>query len=128
MNSIRRNRLFAARRFLENPYAYIEELDGSDDAVGVARAAGHQDRVDLSVRRHADDAIEHAAHALHLELWHRRHELWAEPPADAVDLIDIGKALALVGYRVELRDSLGFQVARKGQIEVAALSTVTGEW
>jgi len=121
MNTIRRNKLSAARRLLENPYAYIDELDGGDDVTGVAKAAKPQHRADRSVRRHTDDAIERAAHALHLDLWHRRHELWAEPPADAVDLIDIGKALELVGYRLELRDSLGFQVARKGQIEVAGL-------
>lgn len=119
MNRTRRNKLFAARRVLQNPYAYIDELDGDDDVTGVPEPAKSQRRAERSVRRYSDDAIKRAARDLHLELWHRRHELWAEPPADAVDLIDIGKALELVGYRLELRESLGFRVARKGQIEVA---------
>lgn len=73
-------------------------------------------------KRKSDKEIEGIARELQLELWNRRFELWdGNPPTNPIDILDIEKALGLVGFRFELRDTLGRFSQDGKQIEVAGL-------
>jgi hypothetical protein len=116
----RLRKISALRHSLQNPYAYIEDIDGGT-APRRRVAAPIDPRQVQDGRRHTEEAIKAAARKLHIDLWTRRAELWRTPPVDPIEVIDAEKAIELMGYRLEMSDGLGFWQARKGQQEVAGL-------
>lgn len=106
----------AGSRSSQNPYAAI-----NPEAATSSPREGH---IAFSVqgKRRSDKGIERIARKLQLELWNRRFELWnGNPPTDPVELLDVEKALGLVGFRFELADTLGCFSQDGKQFEVAGL-------
>lgn len=121
----------ATRKASENPYAYLDG-EGGFSAVGVNGVASAQRQEEMGyasrnsnqakgkVRRYTNREIEAAATDLQRRLWRERDQLWEGPrPTNALDVLDIRKALHLVGYDLTFESGLGYQPG--SQIEVAGL-------
>ncbi|WEN13907.1 ImmA/IrrE family metallo-endopeptidase [Rhodanobacter sp. AS-Z3] len=124
-----RLRLSASRKVLEDPCAYLDG-DGGFSAASPDGVTGHQDApmsstlrspsVDNTKRRYSDAKIEVAATALQRQLWRERDRLWdGAPPNNPLEVLDIRKALGLVGYELVFESGLGHDP--RTHIEVAGL-------
>lgn len=116
----------ASRESLENPYAHLDSEGGFSS---IERSV-LEDRLAFMKtptkagkdKRYTDDEIEAIVVDLQRQLWRDRYQLWnANPPTNPVDVLDIEKALGLVGFRFELSDTLGRFTQDGKQIEVAGL-------
>ncbi|WNL48094.1 ImmA/IrrE family metallo-endopeptidase [Dyella sp. BiH032] len=123
-------KLSASRKVLEDPYAYLDGDGGfsagiveatittrSNDAGSKgAHAASSNNRK----RRYNDAEIEAKAIALQRRLWRERDQLWeGAPPTNPIEVLDIRKALGLVGYDLVFESGLGNDP--RTHIEVAGL-------
>jgi Zn-dependent peptidase ImmA (M78 family) len=120
-------RVAASRKALENPYAYLDGEGGFivADVDGVASAQRpkgpgstprHSAPADGKVRRYTNKEIEAAATDLQRRLW---RELDGPRPTNPLDVLDIRKALHLVGYELTFESGLGYHPG--SHIEVAGL-------
>ncbi|UPG92675.1 ImmA/IrrE family metallo-endopeptidase [Luteibacter aegosomatissinici] len=116
----RLRKISALRHNLQDPYAFIEDIE---EAAGQPQhaALAKQPQQARQGRRHTEEAIKAAVRKLHIDLWTRRAEFWRTPPTDPIEVIDAEKAVELIGYSLEMSDGLGFRQAQKGQQEVAGL-------
>ena len=122
-----RSRIAASRKALEDPYAYLDG-EGGFSAVGVDGVASvqqleepdsmvrHSTRADGKVRRYTNKEIEAAATDLQRRLW---RECDGARPTNPLDVLDIRKALHLVGYELTFESGLGYHPGSR--IEVAGL-------
>ncbi len=122
-----RPQITASRKALEDPYAYLDG-EGGFSAVGVGGVASaqwqeeprstarHSTRADGKVRRYTNKEIEAAATDLQRRLW---REFDGARPTNPLDVLDIRKALRLVGYELTFESGLGYHPG--SQIEVAGL-------
>jgi Zn-dependent peptidase ImmA (M78 family) len=124
-------RITASRKALEDPYAYLDE-EGAFSGVGVEAAPASQRneepssatprsvQVNGKVRRYTNREIEAAATDLQRRLWRERDRLEeGVHPNNPLDVLDIRKALHLVGYELTFESGLGYHPG--SQIEVAGL-------
>lgn len=119
----------ASRRMLEDPYAYLDGEggfsaasadvipEGRDQSVGSSSVALKSGRR----RRYSKKEIETAATELQRRLWRERGQLWdgAPPPTNPLEVLDIRKALGLMGYELVYEAGLGHDP--RTHIEVAGL-------
>lgn len=124
--------LSASRKALEDPYAYLDG-EGSFSAADISEtevslpsnaheAEGSREkvRVDNQMRRYRDVEIEAKATALQRQLWRERDRLWEGAlPTNPLEVLDIRKALGLVGYELVFESGLGHDP--RTHIEVAGL-------
>jgi Zn-dependent peptidase ImmA (M78 family) len=103
--------LKAIRHASENPYAYADELDRLSR--GISRFDGIETASPVRplltrARRRTNEQIENLARQLHVQIWERRSELFADfMSRNPVDMLDPIAALKLLGYTVDLADALG---------------------
>lgn len=120
-------RIAASRKTLEDPYAYLDgdggfSVMGMDGVASVYRqeelgsTARHSTRADGKGRRYTNKEIEAAATELQRRLW-REHD--GARPTNPLDVLDIRKALHLVGYELTFESGLGYHPG--SHIEVAGL-------
>lgn len=122
--------LSASRKVLEDPYAYLDGNGGF--SAGIAEAAAitrsndagskgaHAAPANNQKRRYNDAEIEAKAIALQRRLWRERDQLWeGAPPTNPIEVLDIRKALGLVGYDLVFESGLGNDP--RTHIEVAGL-------
>lgn len=118
----------AVRRSLENPYAYLDEHGGynefEDESVAVT-SRPTLDSVDLLGKKSKGDRfskieIQNIVRKLQLEIWNKRKSIWQDKiditPVEALDPV---KALQLLGFRVNVADTLGLHSAGTEVFEVA---------
>lgn len=122
--------LSASRKVLEDPYAYLDG-DGGFSAGMVETTAtkrlnnagskdAHAAPANNRKRRYNDAEIEAKAIALQRRLWRERDQLWeGAPPTNPIEVLDIRKALHLVGYDLVFASGLGNDP--RTHIEVAGL-------
>lgn len=122
--------LSASRKVLEDPYAYLDG-DGGFSAGMVETTAtkrlnnagskdAHAAPANNRKRRYNDAEIEAKAIALQRRLWRERDQLWeGAPPTNPIEVLDIRKALHLVGYDLVFESGLGNDP--RTHIEVAGL-------
>lgn len=122
--------LSASRKLLEDPYAYLDGDGGFSAGIAEATAttrlnnAGSKDAYAAPAnnrkRRYNDAEIEAKAIALQRRLWRERDQLWeGAPPTNPIEVLDIRKALHLVGYDLVFESGLGNDP--RTHIEVAGL-------
>jgi Zn-dependent peptidase ImmA (M78 family) len=123
-------KLSASRKVLEDPYAYLDGEGGFSTGITEATAttrlnnAGSRDAhaapANNGKRRYKDAEIEAKAIALQRRLWRERDQLWeGAPPTNPIEVLDIRKALHLVGYDLVFESGLGNDP--RTHIEVAGL-------
>jgi len=123
-------RLSASRKVLEDPYAYLDGDGGFSAGIAEATAAtrssdagskgAHAAPANNQKRRYNDAEIEAKAIALQRRLWRERDRLWeGAPPTNPIEVLDIRKALHLVGYDLVFESGLGNDP--RTHIEVAGL-------
>lgn len=125
-------RLSASRKALEDPYAYLDGEGGfsaTDTGETVAslrpdasssRAPHREVHANNQKHRYRDAEIEAKATALQRQLWRERDQLWeGTPPTNPLEILDIRKALGLVGYELLFESGLGHDP--RTHIEVAGL-------
>lgn len=124
-------RIAASRKALQDPYAYLDgeggfsvaELDGVFSAQrqeGSGVAAQRPAHSIGKVRRYTNKEIEAAATRLQRRLWCEREQLSEGALSiNPLDVLDIRKALRLVGYELTFESGLGYHPG--SQIEVAGL-------
>lgn len=118
----------ASRRMLEDPYAYLDGEGGfsvasaevstetRDEGVGSSSDASKSGKR----RRYSKKEIEAAATELQRRLWRERSRLWdGAPPINPLEVLDIRKALGLLGYELVYEAGLGHDP--RTHIEVAGL-------
>ncbi|HUH30997.1 MAG TPA: ImmA/IrrE family metallo-endopeptidase [Rhodanobacter sp.] len=121
------SRIAASRKVLEDPYAYLDGEGGfsvvrMDGATSAQRqnepgsTSPHSTRADGNVRRYTNREIEAAATDLQRRLW---RGLDGPRPTNPLDVLDIRKALHLVGYELTFESGLGYHPG--SHIEVAGL-------
>ena len=124
--------LSASRKALEDPYAYLDGEGGFSAAdIGEtaasspsnahdARGSHVKPRVGNRKHRYRDAEIEVKATELQRQLWRERDRLWeGAPPTNPLEVLDIRKALGLVGYELVFESGLGHDP--RTHIEVAGL-------
>jgi hypothetical protein len=148
MSDSDRDSISRLRKRLENPYAYIEQLElaeqqprssasplsasrrvlenpyaylaenGGYEAAVLARPANEP----ATSTRWSNEQIATMVRELHGRLWRDRETLWPDGvPQDAIDLLDPGIALEAIGYQFDLQEGLGLMPGGGGQIEVAGI-------
>jgi hypothetical protein len=112
---------------LKNPYAYLNG-DGEYEALVPDKAVialidmtrvlnGHR-----RGRALTRPAIQRIVRNLHTEMWQRRAELFpSEDEVDPLQILQPELALRSLGYRVDIRESLGQHAAGKDSFEVAGI-------
>lgn len=124
------SQLSASRKVMQDPYAYLDgdggfsaEANSSEVALsreGESPEKSRRTSADNQKRRYSDAAIEAKAIALQRRLWLERDRLWeGAAPTNPLDVLDIRKALHLVGYELIFESGLGHDP--RTQIEVAGL-------
>jgi Zn-dependent peptidase ImmA (M78 family) len=124
--------LSASRKALEDPYAYLDGEGGfsaadTDETAASFPSDAHEakvphgeNRVGNQKQRYRDAEIEAMATALQRRLWRERDRLWeGAPPTNPLEVLDIRKALGLVGYELVFESGLGHDP--RTHIEVAGL-------
>lgn len=116
-----------SRISLGNPYAYLNDEGGFDAAVvQYVAAAPLVDKSEL-VRnaregyRYSRKQIERIARKLQGSMWRHRKEIFGTDDVDPISILDPVLALHALGYKVELRESLGQHSAGKESYEVAGI-------
>lgn len=144
-----RELILERRKVLENPYAFIEQLEvGALSLTPIANASS----VDVAARRKllenpyaylggdgeysgrvrvaqkvshsrwTNDQIEVKVRDLHARLWRERNAIWGSTvPIDPVDLLDPAVTLRMIGFEFSLEEGLGQMPSHSGPIEVAGL-------
>lgn len=102
--AIRRN-----RHSLQDPYAY---LDG-DGGFSAAQPSRTKPRPFIEIERIATD--------LQRRLWSSRQKLWEGDAPNPIGVLDVVRAAKLLGFRLEVVDSLGVFVDRADKVSVAGL-------
>lgn len=148
MTNSERELISERRRLLENPYAFVEQLeaqaqpqqapmDKSASGVSASRrllenpyayldgdggyAVHPSPKQRLRPTRWTNDQIEAQVRQLHARLWRERGAVWGSSlPPDPVEMLDPVMALGLLGFDFALEEGLG-QMPGSGQIEVAGL-------
>jgi Zn-dependent peptidase ImmA (M78 family) len=127
MNRDVAERIRRSRLNLKNPYAYLNG-NGEYEALVPEKALialidmtrvlnGH--RRDRALTR---PQIQRIVRNLHTEMWQRRAELFpSEDEVDPLQILQPELALRSLGYRVEIRESLGQHAAGKDSFEVAGI-------
>lgn len=144
MKSTNRSSIRARRKLLENPYAFVDQMEhpviSSDSSVNLIRESrlklqnqyayldgngqfSAHSAIPTSPRRRKTDAeIETAARELQRKLWLRRNELWPKrPDLSPVLVLDPGKASEILGYRFAVEDTLGLYQDGAKKIGVAGI-------
>lgn len=118
----------ASRRMLEDPYAYLDGEGGFSVASAEVSTEAREQGVGSSGdalksgkrRRYSKKEIEAAATELQRRLWRERSRLWdGAPPTNPLEVLDIRKALGLLGYELVYEAGLGHDP--RTHIEVAGL-------
>jgi Zn-dependent peptidase ImmA (M78 family) len=139
---------------LENPYAYIEQLELAEQQprslastlsasrkvlenpyAYLADNGGYEADVTSSPAnkpaaptRWSNEQIAIKVRELHARLWHDRETLWpGAVPQDPIELLDPGIALEVIGYQFHLEEGLGLMPGSSGQIEVAGIIDTRGK-
>ena len=72
--------------------------------------------------KHRLSKVDEAARSVHVDIWHRRHELWdGNLPSDLIGFLDPGVALVAKGYKVQSVGSIGELVVNGVRNEVAGM-------
>lgn len=116
----------ASRKLLEDPYAYLDgdgrfsAPDQTQETVRTQVTPKPNAPANTLKRRLTDAQIKAAATSLQRRLWLERDQLWdGAPPENPIELLDIRKALHLVGYQLVFESGLGHDP--RTHIEVAGL-------
>lgn len=145
MTNSERELISKRRKLLENPYAFVEQLEAQPPLAGKAAGGVSARRWLLEnpyayldgdgeytvypppkqpVRsaRWTTDQTEGQVRQLHARLWREREAVWGSSlPSDPVAMLDPVVALGLLGFDFALEEGLGQMPGRSGQIEVAGL-------
>ena len=118
-----------SRKLLQNPYAY---LDGDGEFVEIARQLGvlTEKTSLLSVHHLLGDRekggsfskreIKVVARELHKRMWAQRAAIWPDRKDLApIDILDPSVALQILGYRVDVHESLGQYESGGQMFEIA---------
>lgn len=118
-----------SRRLLENPYAYLdangafgEYIRPDHAAVPIPRELRSDDLLGGKKKgnRFSKREIEQVVRRLQIELWNERESIWpGRGKIAANEVLDPSVALRLLGYRVDMRDSLGQYSLGREIFEVA---------
>ncbi len=115
------------RRGLENPYALIESLNRANQSVArfdgissVRRSKDISDRFPKQ-RKYTEREVERIVRDVHLAIWHDRRALFAGRAVDPLEILDPCAAFQYFGYDFDLSDSLGQFADPAGLQEVAGI-------
>lgn len=130
------------RYLLENPYAHIEQLESQAEQTPIAEAirlsrqelqdpyayldesggfSAFQQTRPSRPALHSFEAIERIATGLQRRLWGTRRELWEGELPSPIEVLDVVKAAKLLGFGLEVVDTLGIFVDRAEKVAVAGL-------
>jgi Zn-dependent peptidase ImmA (M78 family) len=117
--------LRAIRHTSENPYAYADELDRLTRTVNRFDGLETKPFVHLlpsKSRRRSDEEIESLARQLQIQIWERRTELFPDfMSRSPIDMLDPVVAFEMLGYKVEIADALGHLPGAAKLLNVAGL-------
>jgi Zn-dependent peptidase ImmA (M78 family) len=112
----------AQRRLLQNPYAYIEDVETiAADRTNIERIVRDSNAPLAQGSKFSKQQIERRARQLQRQLWNQYSNEAGAQPGDPVDLLDPETAFQLIGYSVAIEEGLGQYRSGSTLIEVAGL-------
>lgn len=128
MNSPNREQIKARRLLLQNPYAHIEQMEElrvarllENPYIFADQQIANTEQRATPRKAHRVSTIEQIVTTLQREIWARRAEFGVPVDVRPVDVLEAKYAAQVLGYRYDLRPSLGWMTRGRDSIVVAGL-------